>query len=173
VRAMGEPGVEGEVEVEVRVAGSASELADACAVRREVFQVEQRVDASREVDEHDASFDGPGVRHFVARAAGGEVVGAGRLMLAPSETGLASVGRVAVRQAFRGRGVGKRIMRAIEAEAMARGFQGVVLGAQSHAIPFYLSLGYVCTSDTFLDGGSANIPHRMMELRFTARPPAH
>ena len=152
---------------EVRVVSNSAELAEACAVRREVFQVEQRVDASREEDEHDASFDGPGVRHFIAYGGGGEVVGAGRLMLAAdATTGLASVGRVAVRQAHRGRGVGKHIMRAIEAEAAARGFKGVVLGAQAHAIPFYLTLGYVCTSDTFLDGGSANIPHRMMELRF-------
>ena len=41
-----------------------------------------------------------------------------------------------------------------------KGFEKIVLNAQSYAIPFYEKIGYIITSPEFMD---ADIPHRAME----------
>jgi predicted GNAT family N-acyltransferase len=128
---------------------------DACiAVRREVFVVEQRVPEDQELDRHDAES-----LHVLARDAAGAPVGTGRLL--PD----GHLGRMAVLAAWRGRGVGDAIVRALLLEAYARGDRESVLSAQVHAIPFYERFGYRAEGEVYDDCG---IPHRDMRLALGA-----
>jgi predicted GNAT family N-acyltransferase len=130
------------------------DLARCHALRREVFIEEQRVPAEIEVDGRD-----PDCVHFLASGGDGGDLGAARLRVTPD--GVAKAERVAVRAAARGLGVGRALMRALEAEAREAGHQEVVLGAQAGAIAFYLRLGYAPVGPRFME---ADIEHQMMRL---------
>ena len=124
--------------------------AEACVmpVRTEVFVVEQGVPAEIERDALDAV-----CRHAIARDAGGRVVATGRLL--PD----GHIGRMAVRRAARGAGVGGAVLQALIAEAARRGLPEVALNAQTHALAFYLRHGFEAVGEVFMEAG---IPHRAM-----------
>ena len=122
----------------------------AFALRREVFVWEQKVPEEEEHDDHDLT-----ATHFVAIAEG-EVVGTLRLIDLPEHT---KIGRVAVRQAFRGRGIARRLIAAAMDHARAQGQERFYLTAQSDKLGFYESLGFVAFGPEFMDGG---MPHRAM-----------
>ena len=122
----------------------------AFALRREVFVWEQKVPEAEEHDEYDLT-----ATHFVAIAEG-EVVGTLRLIHLPEH---AKIGRVAVRQAFRGRGIAKNLILAAMAHARAEGQERFYLTAQSDKLGFYESLGFAAFGPEFMDGG---MPHRAM-----------
>lgn len=159
-----------EPAIEVSLIRTRDALAEALAVRRVVFIEGQHVPESEEIDAHDGD---PVVVtsavHVLARRAG-RAVGTGRLLLDYPRGEHAHIGRVAVLEAERRHGVGRAVMRALEAEARARGFAGITLAAQLHAVPFYLALGYVLAEAergaVFLDAG---IEHRWMDLAFGPR----
>lgn len=117
-------------------------------VRTEVFVVEQGVPAEIERDAFDAV-----CRHAIARDAGGRVVATGRLL--PD----GHIGRMAVRRAARGAGVGGAVLQALIAEAARRGLREVALAAQTHALDFYLRHGFEVVGEVFMEAG---IPHRAM-----------
>ena len=73
--------------------------------------------------------------------------------------GAAKIERVAVLAEARARGLGRRLMDALEAEARRRGFAEVVLYAQVGVIAFYEKLGYVSEGERFVE---ADIPHQAM-----------
>jgi predicted GNAT family N-acyltransferase len=132
-------------------------LADAHDVRESVFVDEQGVPSDLEYDEWD---EDPRTVHLVAYSASedGEAVGAARLR--PYREGVGKVQRVAVREAVRGEGWGRRLMAELEATARAAGYERLELDAQIHAVAFYERLDYTVTSEeTFLDAG---IPHHSM-----------
>ena len=145
-----------------RLAVDQQEVQEAYALRHEVFVVEQGVPAELELDELDAQAD-----HFLVIDRGGEVVGAGRLVVEPAgfatvEPALGPVGhlgRLAVRRRARGAGHGVALVRAIEERARQRGLRVLVLSAQTHAIGFYERLGYSAYGPVFDDAG---LPHRWM-----------
>lgn len=122
----------------------------AFALRREVFVWEQKVP---EAEEHDA--DDLTATHFVAIAEG-EVVGTLRLIDKPEHV---KIGRVAVRQAFRGRGIARAMMLTAMDHARAIGRDRFYLTAQSDKLGFYERLGFAAFGPEFLDGG---MPHRAM-----------
>lgn len=122
----------------------------AFALRREVFVWEQKVP---EEEEHDA--DDMTATHFVA-VADGEVVGTLRLIDRPEHV---KIGRVAVRQAYRGRGIAKAMMLAAMDHARAGGRDRFYLTAQSDKLAFYERLGFAAFGPQFMDGG---MPHRAM-----------
>ncbi len=124
----------------------------ASAVRLEVFVQEQHVPPEEEMDAMDVH-----CLHAVAYDASGAAVGTGRLL--PD----GHIGRMAVRQAGRGHGVGSQILTALVQAARQRGDTEVLLAAQLHARSFYARHGFVEEGETFMDAG---IPHRLMRLRF-------
>lgn len=130
----------------------------AFALRREVFVWEQKVP---EADEHDA--DDLTATHFVA-VIDGEVVGTLRLITKPEHI---KIGRVAVRLAFRGRGVAKAMMVAAMDHARGLGHDRFYLTAQSDKLVFYEKLGFVAFGPEFEDGG---MPHRAMRTYDLAQP---
>lgn len=117
------------------------------AIRREVFIVEQKVPEQMEWDADDATSV-----HALALL-DGHPVGCGRLL--PD----GHIGRMAVRAPFRSTGVGRALLQALLAEARRRGMREVVLHAQTHALRFYETHGFVADGPEFDEAG---IPHRRM-----------
>lgn len=146
----------------VRLALGPDDVAAAYAVRTDVFVGEQGVPPELELDDLDDSAD-----HLVAFDDDGHPVGAGRLVVEPpgfegSDPGLGAVGhlgRLAVRPAARGTGLGLDLVAALESRARDRGLRVMVLSAQTHALSFYERLGYTAYGPVFDDAG---LPHRWM-----------
>jgi predicted GNAT family N-acyltransferase len=90
--------------------------------------------------------------HALAEDAAGKAIGAARLL--PD----GYIGRMAVRKAARGRGVGAALLRAMMSEARARGFREVHLHAQLGARRFYEAHGFRATSEqVYLDAGIEHV----------------
>lgn len=138
----------------VTIAASDREREDAFIVRRKVFVEEQGVPLNLELDELDKTAD-----HFVVYTED-TPIGAGRLR--EMANGIGKVERVCILQTYRGKRLGKLIMQALEDHATAKGFDKIVLNAQTYAIPFYEKFGYITASPEFMD---ADIPHRTMEKK--------
>ncbi|RXZ38939.1 GNAT family N-acetyltransferase [Oxalobacteraceae bacterium CAVE-383] len=122
---------------------------DAAAIRREVFVLEQRVPEEMELDEMDVA-----CLHAVVYDAGGNAIATGRLL--PD----AHIGRMAVRKAARGAGVGSALLRCLMQAARERGDAGVVLSAQIQAEPFYLRHGFAREGAEYMDAGIAHVTMR-------------
>lgn len=122
-------------------------------IRKRVFIDEQKVAPELEWDEDDAT-----ATHFLLTA-DGTALGTARLL--PS----GRIGRVALLPAARGKGLGRTLMLAIMDHARQVGMQQLELSAQTHALGFYVQLGFVSCSDVYLEAG---IPHQSM--RFSNTP---
>lgn len=135
-------------------ASTRSELASCMDIRRHVFIEEQQVPENEEIDDHDR-IDDPLADHFLFLE-GNHPVGTVRCLKKPN--GILKIGRVAIIQEERGKGLGRQMMDLVE--AYYPDFQRFVLDAQTHAIPFYLKCSYIPMGDIFMDAG---IPHMHME----------
>ena len=121
--------------------------ADASPIRFEVFVAEQRVPAEVELDEMDA-------RSVHAVAYEKETpIGTGRLL--PD----GHIGRMAVLQPWRGRGIGGLILKELMEAARQRGHKTVALSAQVQAVEFYRSHGFRAVGEVYEEAG---IPHQEM-----------
>lgn len=119
------------------------------AIRFEVFVEEQKVPADEEVDRFD-----PVSIHAIAWV-DGVAAGCGRLL--PD----GHIGRMAVRQPYRGKNIGAAVLLHLMERARQRGDRESVLSAQTHAIGFYEKFGFVAYGPEYLD---CDIPHRDMKL---------
>ncbi|MEO0357351.1 MAG: GNAT family N-acetyltransferase [Pseudomonadota bacterium] len=128
------------------------DIAACQAIRRVVFIEGQNVPLDEEVDGKD-----PKATHILARF-NGQPIGTARIL--PYGT-TSKIGRVAVLDSHRGKGVGAAIIEACHDAARRQGATRVILGSQTHALGFYEQLGYRAYGDVFDDAG---IPHRMMEF---------
>ena len=124
---------------------------DASAIRFEVFVDEQKVPAEIELDEMDAV-----CLHAVAYDNDGHAIGTGRLL--PD----GHIGRMAVRKAGRGTGIGGAILQQLMDKARERGDAAVVLNAQTVAAPFYARHGFVQQGAEFAEAGIAHIEMRLV-----------
>ena len=130
-------------------------------VRLEVFVVEQGVPFSLEIDARD---DLATTIHVLARGADDAPLAAGRLLIDPVRSGVVHLGRLAVRRACRGTGLGARMVSALEDaawRAAAARDDGtavtVILSAQEQAMGFYERCGYAAvTGESYLDAGIAH-----------------
>ncbi|MCO4856221.1 GNAT family N-acetyltransferase [Herbaspirillum sp. WGmk3] len=125
--------------------------AQAQPIRFEVFVDEQKVPAEIELDEMD-----PHCVHAVAYDDADQPLATGRLL--PD----GHIGRMAVRKAGRGQGVGGAVLQALIAAARARGDAEVILNAQVHAEGFYQRHGFAREGEQFMEAG---IPHITMRAR--------
>ena len=138
--------------VEVKLVETEAEMEAALAVRIRVFVAEQSVPAEEELDEEDAT-----ATHAIARH-NGLVIGTGRLLI--REEGTCQIGRMAVDQPWRRRGVGGQLLLYLELEARSQGMSHVMLHAQVYVKSFYAGHGYLEQGEVFLEAG---IPH--IEMR--------
>ena len=130
-----------------------ADYAVALEIRKRVFVGEQKVPESIEIDEHEATST-----HFVLRI-DGRPAATGRLR---TKDGLAKFERVATLPEFRGRGVGRVLMSAMQSHAASRWPNLIpTMHAQTDAIGFYERLGWQPRGEIFYE---AEIPHRLMQL---------
>ena len=117
-------------------------------IRNTVFTGEQHVD-------EDLDFDGqdPAAVHVLV-ACEGKYVGTGRMLTD------GHIGRLAVLEEHRGRGMGARAVLALVQEAENAGLRRTFLGAQKHAVGFYEKLGFAVYGEPYTE---ANIEHIHME----------
>jgi len=139
----------GKAMVDVRVGGWAELGRDAGAIRSQVFIDEQKIPAEMEWDAADA-----GCVHAVAYNRFGVPLATGRLL--QHVPGVAKIGRMAVRQALRGSGVGRHVLDALMQASRERGDREAVLHAQTSAAVFYARAGFMPRGAEFVEAG---IPH--------------
>jgi len=139
------------MEITVQQVTDQSDFAICMAIRMEVFVFEQEVPAEEEWDAYDRTST-----HFFARA-DGKPVATARLR---DLDGIAKIERMAVRQAYRGKGVGDVLLQRVMDTAREQGFTAARISAQTHAIAFYEKLGFAVTSEEYMEAG---IPHKAME----------
>lgn len=121
-------------------------------IRRVVFIEEQGVPEELEWDDDDA-----GAIHLLAVDADDAPIGCARLL--PD----GHIGRMAVLQSWRGKGVGSALLQRALDVARAQGHAIVRLSAQTHAAGFYRRHGFVAEGDAYLEAG---IPHLAMKISF-------
>jgi len=120
-------------------------------IRLTVFVIEQGVSAKVEWDGKDRFCS-----HALAVSERtGEAIGTGRIQ----ESG--HIGRIAVLQAWRGKGVGSKLLKQLTQIAQSKGLVKVYLNSQTHALPFYLQHNFVARGPIFMEAG---IPHQQMIL---------
>lgn len=129
------------------------------AVRQAVFVIEQGVPEALEWPEAgEGETLEANCAHWLAEDAQGASIGTARLSPA------GQLGRMAVIQPWRGRGVGHALLMAVIAEAKSTGFKRVYLHAQTHAVAFYTRAGFSVSGQAFFEAG---LPHRHMALALT------
>ena len=121
-------------------------------IRRTVFIDEQGVPEELEWDDDDA-----GAIHLLAVDADDAEIGCARLL--PD----GHIGRMAVLQSWRGRGVGTALLQKALDVARTQGHAIAQLSAQTHAAGFYRRHGFVAEGDAYLEAG---IPHLAMKISF-------
>ena len=127
-----------------------------CAIRKAVFVEEQGVPEELDLDGLDQD-----CLHMLARNDQGQPIGTARMQAN------GKIGRMAVLKPWRGRGVGRTLLRELLTEAQRRGLSQVYLAAQTQAIGFYEQHGFQMTGDVFLDAG---IPHQNLILKLPTQP---
>lgn len=134
-------------DAKLRTASWPDDEAEIRAIRHTVFVHGLGVPADLEIDGKDSNCV------QVLAYLDGRAVGTGR-MAADGH-----IGRVAVLEAWRGRGIGAGLVRFLVGEARCSGLGRVYLNAQIDAVAFYEKLGFERTGAVFMEAG---IEHVMM-----------
>jgi len=132
-----------------RVAATPTDLLKAMVVRGIVFHDEQGVDWNDEFDADDTA-----AVHVVGEA-DGQPVASGRLVLL--ESGWAKLGRIAVREQWRGRGFAHGMVGVLLQEARRRGAVKLKLHAQVYLEDFYAGYGFARQGGVFDECGIDHI----------------
>jgi predicted GNAT family N-acyltransferase len=138
--------------ITVRPTQDREEVAQALALRHEVFVVEQGVPASVEIDARDAD-----AVHLAAWD-GARLVGTCRLV--DDGAGTIRLGRMVVARDARRSGIASQLLEAATRAARDAGAQRIVLAAQTAATALYAADGYVPRGAPFMEAG---IEHITME----------
>ena len=140
----------GEPMLDVRI-GTWQQLAGvARPIREAVFIGEQNVPAAMEWDEADATSV-----HAVAFNRLGRPLATGRIL--QHAPGVTKIGRMAVVESSRHRGVGRAVLDALLAAARERGDGQVLLHAQLGAVPFYERAGFARRGAVFDEAGIGHV----------------
>ena len=116
-----------------------------CEVRFKVFVDEQNVPEELEID----GFDNDATHVLILLD--DKAIGTGRILTD------GHIGRVAVLKKFRGKGVGKLIMKMLIEWAQENQLKTLWLSSQWHARGFYIDLNFTCTGDKFEEAGIDHI----------------
>lgn len=128
-------------------------LLDCITIREQVFVEEQQVPFGIEQDGRDNESG-----HILLWTEG---VPVGTLRFRPTDEGI-KLERIAILKEFRGRHLGKLLIREGLRAVRMNNLQGsVYIHAQEHAAPFYASLGFEETGEHTVE---ADIPHTTMRI---------
>lgn len=119
-------------------------------LRQRVFIEEQQVPQELEWDGEDEQ-----ALHLLALDPAQNPIGTARLL--PS----GQIGRMAVLQDWRKRGVGSALLARMLEEAARGDYPGLFLHAQLSALPFYERQGFEAQGEVFYE---ADIPHKRMKI---------
>lgn len=136
------------------------DLSEAFHIRNKVFVEEQGVPFEDEFDEFD-TLDGQ-CEHILVYF-NEQPVGTGRIRVVND---LGKLERICILKPYRKFGLGKIIINALEEIAEEMGVSQVKLHGQTHAEGFYQKLGYLTSSNIFMEDG---IPHILMVKEITAK----
>ena len=127
-----------------------AELYDALQLRSEVFVMEQAcIYQDLDGSDHEAV--------HVLGEANGQLVAYARCFAIGVKFAEASIGRVIIRKAMRGGGMGHELMRqAIDCVFEHSGVQPIRIGAQAQLEKFYVQHGFVKAGEPYIEDG---IPH--------------
>ena len=146
----------GEAMHTVRTGSWQTLAADARAIRDEVFVQEQGIAAELDVDAADAT--DASCLHAVAYNRIGMALATGRLQ--PAGSGAVKLGRMAVRQALRGAGLGSAVLDALLAAARERGDAEAMLHAPRSAAGFFSRRGFAQHGPAFDAAGTPHVAMR-------------
>ena len=127
------------------------ELYEILRLRSEVFVVEQNC-VFLDMDNKDQKC------HHLSLYHGDELAAYCRIVPAGISYAEIAIGRVVSAPAYRGKGLGRKVM--VEAIAACKEMYGSVpirLGAQTYALEFYASLGFVTEGETYDEDGIEHI----------------
>ena len=141
-----------------RLVDGTGDLAEAFAIRVEVFCDEQGYRIDQELDELDRK---PDTWHLILYLSG-KPAATGRLY--PKGEGVMGLGRLAVRKMYRGRGLGARLVEELNRKAVSLGASLSQLDAQKRACGFYEKQGYHVCGEEHMDG---HVPHVLMEKKLS------
>lgn len=134
----------------VRLVQSQQEREQALSIRKQVFVEEQGVPAELELD----AYDDNALHWLLWRDQ--QPVATARLLRQENQ---GKVGRVAVVPAWRGHGLGRKVMEEIHNWSRLQPLEKIVLDAQVQVVPFYEKLGYEPIGELFEEAG---IMHQRM-----------
>jgi predicted GNAT family N-acyltransferase len=132
------------------IIGSWDDLIKVLIVRGIVFVEEQHVPYGEEIDAHELE-----ALHVLGELEG-EPVAAGRIRFLDD---CAKLERIAVRDRYRGRGIGRQLVEYLMAVARERGFRRFKMHAQAHLRDFYGRHGFTAVGPMFKEAG---IDHYLM-----------
>ena len=118
-------------------------------IRFEVFVNEQGVPSEVEFDNYDET-----AIHAVAYESD-KIVGTGRLIIDTATD--ARIGRMAVNESSRRKGVGSQILAFLENTAKSNGIRHITLHAQHYVRDFYEENGYREQGETFVEAGILHV----------------
>lgn len=127
------------------------ELRQCLSIRHEVFVHEQQVPLELEEDEYDHL--SAACTHLLALD-GDKPAGTARWLFYDKAKNTAKFQRLAVIKSYRGSGLGKLMIHALERSAMEQGAHTAILNGQLYLEKFYDKLGYANVGkEPFLDAG--------------------
>lgn len=124
-------------------------FAEVKKIRTAVFTKEQGADSEGEFDRYDEKAE------FALMYDEKNAVATARVVLTNSGY---KIGRIAVLKAYRGKGLGNSIVRAVTERAFENGAERVLVDAQNYAVPFYEKIGFKITGSEITDRGLPHIP---------------
>lgn len=141
----------GSVTCSYAVVENAEDLGTAQSIRIAVFVEEQGIPRELELDALDAE-----ATHVLART-DDRAVATGRLT---GQGGVAVIARIAVLPAYRGRGIGRRVVEMLEELAQHEGYAAAELSPHEYLEEFYAALGY-----RRVPGEEEVAGHRLIRMR--------
>lgn len=148
-------------DIEIKRSLTPEEMASAFAIRHEVFVREQDIPAELDFDGRDKQ-----AQHVLVCSAG-RGVATGRVLV--SDSGEAVLARIAVLPEFRGHGLGRVVVRELEAIAVQFEATSLRLHPHRHLERYYQQLGY-----TTVPGTDSVAGHELITMTKNApstRPP--
>lgn len=145
-----------KIDMDIIRVTTVDQLKDCFHIRMKVFVEEQQVPAHLEMDEKDES---PEASHHFLIIKDGQPLATARWYAYKPDT--AKLQRVAVLKEYRGLGLGKQLILAMEQQARELNMHYSLLDAQCQAEGFYERLGYQNISPEPFD--DAGIPHVRMQ----------